>query len=403
QSIVDTLVKNDPNNLTTYTQFQTSLTAPISSGGGPGSGSPGLLTLQTARLAYYKTTPEYNYATPTIGNYIADLQNRFVGDSIWISVKLSNQNNAFVGYRKNKYTPFTYQTLYDDGLHHDGLAGDSIYGAFIIAQTRKTQFYIYAENNLIGLFSPRRAEFEYYSLEVNEKIAAIQKGDVVINEFMSSNQSTVKDTTDDKYEDWVELYNNTNQSVDLSKLFITDDDANIEKFEIPSGVSIPANGRLIIWCDEDSQTQVGVHANFKLSASGEKLIFTRQDGLVLDSLSFGAIPTDQSMERCPDGTGTFKITSKPTFDLPNCGIVANEDVDRLVSLFVSPNPTHHAFEIMNPDGVSIRDIKIYNQLGQILVKTSGSKVDVSNWKAGIYFIVVVDTSLKTYNLKLIKE
>ena len=189
QSIVDTLVKNDPNSLTSYTQFQSSLTAAISSGGGPGSGSPGLLTLQAARLAYYKTTPEYNYIPPVIGNYTADIQNRFVGDSIWVSVKLSNQNNAFVGYRKNKFSPFVYQTLYDDGLHQDGIAGDSIYGTYIIAQTRKTQFYIYAENNSIGLFSPRRAEFEYHTLEVNEKLTDIQKGDVVINEFMSSNQS----------------------------------------------------------------------------------------------------------------------------------------------------------------------------------------------------------------------
>jgi len=403
QSIVDTLVKNDPNNLTTYAQFQTSLTAAISGGGGPGGSSPGLLTLQTARLAYYKTTPEFNYIAPTIGNYTADIQNRFVGDSIWVSVKLSNQNNAFVGFRKNKYSPFVYQTLYDDGLHQDGIAGDSIYGTYIIAQTRKTQFYIYAENNSIGLFSPRRAEFEYHTLEVNEKLTDIQKGDVVINEFMSSNQSTVLDTTDDKFEDWIELYNNTNQTVDLSKLFLTDDDSNMEKFEFPSGISIPAKGRLIVWCDEDSQTPSGVHANFKLSASGEQLIFTRQDGLVLDSIRFGAIPTDQSMERCPDGTGLFKITSKPTFNLPNCGIVANEVVKPLSPFYITPNPAHHYFEIINPDGKSIRDITIYNQLGQTITRTVGNKVDVSNWQAGIYFIVFVDTSLKSYNLKLIKE
>ncbi len=403
QTIVDTLVKNDPNSLTTYSAFQTSLTAALSSGGGPGGSAPGIVTLMKARMAYYNTTSEYNASAPVIGNYILDKDNKYVGDTVWIRVPLSNQNNAFIGYRKNKYAPFEYRALFDDGKHHDGLAGDSVFGSFIVADTRKTQFYVYAENNNAGLFSPRRAEYEFYTLEVEEKTSDIQKGDVVINEFMSSNQTTAIDSSDDKYEDWLELYNNSNLDVDLGHLFLTDDAANIEKFEIPAGTLIPAKGRLIIWLDEDSKTPSGIHANFKLSASGEQLIFTRQDGLILDSLSFGAIPTDQSMERCPDGTGSFKITSKPTFNKANCGIVADQTIKEERTVYLAPNPVHTHFSLYGLDLKELKELTVQDQMGHILHRSTENQLDASNWSPGLYFITIVDRKQRYYNLKLIKE
>lgn len=403
QSIVDTLVKSDPNSLTTYAAFQTSLTAALSSGGGPGGSAPGIVTLMKARMAYYNTTAEFNAVQPVIGNYNLEKNNKFVGDTVWLQVPLSNQNNAFIGYRKNKYAPFEYRALYDDGKHHDGLAGDSIYGSFIVAETRKTQFYVYAENNNAGLFSPRRAEYEYHILEVEEKTSDIQKGDVVLNEFMSSNQNTVIDSTDDKYEDWLELYNNTSLAFDLGHLFLTDDATNIEKFEFPEGTIIPAKGRLIVWLDEDSKTPSGVHANFKLSASGERLIFSRQDGLILDSITFGAIPTDQSMERCPDGTGTFKITTKPTFNKVNCGLVKTESPESEVNVYLAPNPAHAFISLFGLEQEGPIQLNVYDPFGRLLLQTSKRSLEISDWNPGFYFITVTDPNQRHYNFKLIKE
>lgn len=111
---------------------------------------------------------------------------------------------------------------------------------------RKTQFYIYAENNNAGLFSPRRAEFEYHVIEANDLIADIQAGELVLNEFMSSNQSTVKDPSDDKYEDWLEIYNNSNRTLDLSGLNLTDDIHNIQKYEFPAGITLASKNRMML-------------------------------------------------------------------------------------------------------------------------------------------------------------
>ncbi len=403
QKIVDTLVKNDPNSLSSYAAFLTSLTAAIPNGGGPGGGVAGIVTLMKARLNYYKTTTEYNAIPPSIGNYNLNPTNPIVADTVWLSVPVSNSNNAFVGFRKNKYAAFEKRNLYDDGNHHDAAAGDGVFGTYIIADTRKTQFYIYAENNEAGLFSPPRAEYEYHVIEASDLAADIQPGELVLNEFMSSNQNTVKDPSDDKYEDWLELYNNSNRSLDLSGLNLTDDLANIQKFEFPAGTSLNAKSRLMIWLDEDSKTPTDLHANFKLSSSGELLMLTRQDGIVLDSLIFGPIPTDNSMERCPDGTGKFSITAKPTFNLPNCGMVNSLESSKFTIYYLIPNPANHSVELVAPENNDIKEINIINQLGNVVMSPSGKHFDISKLHEGLYFVHARDANNNTIILKLLKQ
>lgn len=123
QKMVDSLVRTDPNNLTTYAAFQTSMTAPISSGGGPGQSAPGITTLMEARLNYFKTIAEYNAVPPVIGAPQWSSASPHIGDSIWLNVRITNGNDGFLAYRKNRYDIFTKHQLLDDGLHHDGKAG----------------------------------------------------------------------------------------------------------------------------------------------------------------------------------------------------------------------------------------------------------------------------------------
>jgi hypothetical protein len=67
--------------------------------------------------------------------------------------------------------------MFDDGSHNDSLAADHIYGAKIIPDGDIIQYYVYAENDSAGIFSPERAEYEYYSIQPQ-----IDKGDIIINE-----------------------------------------------------------------------------------------------------------------------------------------------------------------------------------------------------------------------------
>jgi hypothetical protein len=137
---------------------------------------------------------------------------------------------------------------------------------------------------------------------------------VAINELMASNSNTAADQ-DGEYDDWVELYNMGSTGYDLSGHFLTDNHKNKTKWQFPGGTSIGSKGFLIVWCDGDT-LQTGLHANFRLSATGEELLLVSPDGAVLDEVYFGPQVTDRSYARVPDGTGPFSI-QPPTFNGAN--------------------------------------------------------------------------------------
>lgn len=138
--------------------------------------------------------------------------------------------------------------------------------------------------------------------------------DVVINELMPVNSTIVADQNGE-YDDWIELFNLSSGSKDISGYYLTDKKNNITKWQIPQGTSIPGNGYLIIWADKDT-TQIGLHANFKLSSLGEKAILSKPDGTVIDEVAYPAQTLELSYSRRPDGKGTFKWQN-PTFNRTN--------------------------------------------------------------------------------------
>lgn len=104
---------------------------------------------------------------------------------------------------------------------------------------------------------------------------------VRINEFMASNSSTLMDE-DGAYSDWIELYNDSDFSVNLGNWSLTDDADNPTKWKFPS-VEMPARSCLVVFAtDENRKTDVRfLHTNFKLSASGEYLALFDPDGKLM--------------------------------------------------------------------------------------------------------------------------
>lgn len=161
RSLVDTAVASDSNKFYSYSQFQNSLTTDISVGSYQ---APGIKTLMDARANYLIGRPEIIAGQPVISE-ISGLFNSQTGTAT-ISAHLANHNDSavYLGWRQNPTQKFTKTKMFDDGAHGDGLAGDGVYGAFFQADAIQSQFYIYAENDNAGIFSPERAEFEFHLL-----------------------------------------------------------------------------------------------------------------------------------------------------------------------------------------------------------------------------------------------
>jgi len=138
--------------------------------------------------------------------------------------------------------------------------------------------------------------------------------EVVINELMPINSGTVADNYGE-FDDWIELFNKSGETIDLSGYYLSDNHKKASKWQFPEGTAIAGNGYLIIWADGDS-TQFGLHTNFKLSSSGEEAVLAKPDLTIIDKISFLAPVLELSFSRVPNGTGAFKWQN-PTYNNSN--------------------------------------------------------------------------------------
>jgi hypothetical protein len=272
-----------------------------------------------ARVTFFNSNANYILVGPTIASQAASNTAPAYGSSVFITATCSNETTVYLGYRFSKELKFNRVPMYDDGAHGDGAAGDHVFGAEVVMNGIRFDYYIYAENANAGKFSPQRAEHEYYSLTITLPFAA--NGDVLINEILASNNQYGYDANGES-DDWIELYNTKNVAVDLSGLYLTDLPTDLGKWAFPLGTAIPANGRIIVWCDNDIE-QTGLHANFKLSSLGDNVIFS--NGVtIFDQLTIGAQTQNISYSRCPDGGVNFDYVV-PTFNAINtCFVGINE-------------------------------------------------------------------------------
>jgi hypothetical protein len=165
-------------------------------------------------------------------------------------------------------------------------------------------------------------------------------GQITLNEFLASNNLVNQDPDFQAFADWIELHNGSNNTVDLSNWWLSDDADVLDKWTFPAGASIPANGFLLVWADGEN---TGLHTNFKLSADGEKLILSNPLGVEADKISFGLQLTDISQGRSSDGTGGWGFYIKPTPGASNAASAFFEDYTKPVPYFsvaggFFPNP-----------------------------------------------------------------
>jgi hypothetical protein len=107
--------------------------------------------------------------------------------------------------------------------------------------------------------------------------------------------------------DWIELYNDLNETKDISGYFIYDD--VLSKYKLPQGTTVPAKGFLVLNCNG---LGTGLNTNYKLSSSGEVVYLENADGKLIDKVEFPAMVDGQSYGRYPDGSALLTISGVVT-------------------------------------------------------------------------------------------
>jgi hypothetical protein len=115
-------------------------------------------------------------------------------------------------------------------------------------------------------------------------------------------------------EDWIELYNSLETSVNIGGYFIYDNEAT--KYQIPAGTTIPAKGFLVLICND---LGTGLNTNFKLTSGGETVYLENAGGTLIDRIEFPELSAGQTYGRYPDGSVNLAISGTPTQGITNGG------------------------------------------------------------------------------------
>jgi hypothetical protein len=202
---------------------------------------------------------------------------------------------------------------------------------------------------------------------------------VRINEVCASNQAIIADNAGE-YDDWVELYNTTSSSISLANCFLTDDPTNWNRWQLPDTL-LPANGFLLFWLDDDME-QGRQHANFKLGAGEELMMYRIEEGKprIVDRASGFSPAGDQTWALLPDG-GSEVIYSSGTPGASNAATAVDEKPDAENLIFPCPAASQFFWS-------ANAAAKLVNSDGRTIIPNIRYGVnDCSQLSNGVYFII----------------
>lgn len=311
----------------------------------------------------------------------------------------SSLSQVIFNYRNIGNSTWTTLALLDNGSIPDKNAGDGTFsGAFQPDQTCNGIEYYWTALDIQGQTARYPCSFFSHSLH--------SKPPVVINELMSRNSNNLSDQNGD-FSDWIELYNPSGSSIDLTNIFISDKISNPERFHLKSN-TLPSQGYLLLWASGDT-SQYNNHLPFRLSGNGETLYLSYREAngtfKTLDKIKFPASITNQSYGRMYDGNNRWvTFQNYPTPNANNSGILSFYKEKVLIPPFPYPNP-HIDFFIYKNTLDEPSEISLHNQLGQLIYHAKiGKNQEIrieNNGLSGLY-ILTARYSSQTLKFKLNK-
>jgi hypothetical protein len=403
RNIIDAAVQSDSNGFFNYTQFQNSLTTNTAGGGGgPGGMSvPGIQVLMDARNSYLQGTTEFTQAEPVITNVHPLAGAVTFGTGAEIQATVQNATEVFLGFRTYHSGRFHRISMFDDGQHNDGSAGDNIYGAAFTVDGTQPEFYVYAENLNAGKFSPARAEHEFYTVTLASQ--PLTSGTVVINEVLTDN--SIQEDEYGESNDWVELFNASNTVIDLSGAHLSDTISDPFRWTFREGTLIGPGEYLIVWADDDEE-QWFHHTNFNLSSEGETLTLSDAAGTLIDQVIYPLQTTDISYGRYPNGSGPWVYMATTQEAMNTAPLTIHAPDGNAEGLAVWPNPTSSVINFLSKH-MTVRAIIIHDIAGQLLLQEvfSGAQgsFDIHTFPSGIYILSIELMDGTKASLRVVKE
>jgi len=228
--------------------------------------------------------------------------------------------------------------------------------------------------------------------------------EVIINEI------SYKQIEDYKSGDWVELYNNSNQTIDLSDWTFMDDSDNNKPFVFPQNSFIEPNGFILVTKDKGKFASVYPNVesvigdlDFGLNKNEDKLMLYDENDSLVDMVNYTSdSPWPESIStnsielidaNIDNNMGTAWQSSEKIIGSPgndNVSITSNVSNINTNVLQIFPNPT---FDFINVKSKAKGDLNLYSITGELLktikVINEEVKVDLSTYSNGSYILILV--------------
>ena len=209
-------------------------------------------------------------------------------------------------------------------------------------------------------------------------LSAIVSVIIVINELMASNAGMVMSPATN-FDSWIELYNPSDQEVNLAGFYLSNDESNPMKWQMPDDIgSVPAQGFKVIWLGSNNIKET--QAPFKLDCDGGDIFLSDATGALVTHIKYPEALSRTSYARTTDGGNVWGWTASPTPEATNAtSVIASNRLSAPVvsegSQLINGSLT---VKVDIPEGAKL----MYTTDGSMptYVETSGEDVEEPYWR-----------------------
>jgi len=176
---------------------------------------------------------------------------------------------------------------------------------------------------------------------------------VVINELMASNAGTAMSPATN-FDSWIELYNPSEQAVNLGGMYLSNDINNLKQWQMPTDIgTIPAKGFKVIWLGSNDINPS--QAPFKLDCDGGTICLSDKSGQLITSETYPEAKSRTSYARTTDGGNQWGWTADATPEATNTTAIFASD--RIAAPVVNQGSTLFSntlsFKVDIPEGAKL--------------------------------------------------
>jgi hypothetical protein len=272
----------------------------------------GITSTVRERLKYLLNHAEISKTAPVISKVVQSNTKPVDGETVVITAETEGADLVELLVTTNDNSGlFISVPMVDDGTQGDGEANDNLFGATVPFEAggSHVKYYIRASNDDALVLSPRKAQTELYEYRVG--LEMLPPETVVINEinYNSSN--------DFDPEDWIELYNPTYTTTDISRwLFKDENDDHV--YTIPANTTLGPDQYLVLSKDTTAFKSVFPDVNdyigdlgFGLSGGGELIRLFDSNGALMDMVEYD---DSAPWPKEADGNGPTLELLNPSYD-----------------------------------------------------------------------------------------